>query len=65
MKLAVVRHSVTLNCGQSFCLYLNYGFAVGIAKEEDDDIIASAGDYVLMQIAPTTEVGSSDSRGSV
>lgn len=26
-KMPAERHSVTLNCGQSFCLYLDYGFA--------------------------------------
>ena len=45
--------------------YLNYGLSVGIAREEGDTIIASAGDYVLMQIVPTVEGGGSDSRGNM
>ncbi len=46
-------------------LYLDCGSSVGIAREEGDTIIASAGDYVLMQIVPTVEGGGSDSSGRV
>lgn len=45
--------------------YLNYGLSVGIARKEGNVVIAQAGDYVLMQIVPTTEVGSGDSSGRV